>query len=199
MKKLLCIICTVVTTFLCAAFCGCGEKFKPSAEHYFEINNGYRVIELASETPERIGDYGLNSFIYPTSGSLVEVKVTFDTEFVKGSMFFEDAGALNREGVFAVYDCLNVSPVLVGEEIYSCVGTGLFTFNKKAEYATKVQATVTLDPDESRNLVGHIADVDVYTFNYKDLTKSGEEKGEGTFKVLIVAGNSYIGRFSMKV
>lgn len=201
MKK---IISFVVAGLACVTACGavalggCAEKYTPDAEHYFEINNVYRIIELESESTEHIEDYGLNSLILPTSDSFKEMVVEVDSAFVKGSMFFDNAGALNEDGAYSVYDCLDIQPVMVGETVYSCLCTGLYTFNIKTEYVTKLHITFPLDTEDSHNLIGQIADVDVYTFKYRDVAKDGTEKGGGTFRVFIASADSYIGRFYLK-
>ena len=69
MKKLLtAMFCIAISTAVLTATViatGCTDKFAPKDKNYFEFrivnNTVYRVIELESETPERVDDYPLVS------------------------------------------------------------------------------------------------------------------------------------------
>lgn len=185
-----------------AAFCGCGiSEHVPDAEYYFKTGDVYRVLELESQTPEHKKDFGLESYIMPSNGNVVGTSVTLivGSTFLEGSILYDGhAPNLNKEGIEVIYDCLNIEPVEISDECFICSYTGLFSFTPKMKYGTEIQLNIDLTSYNKYDLLGCIADVDVYTFNYTDYSaKDGSEIKKGSFAVYVVVDNVYVGRFSL--
>lgn len=181
--------------------CGCDTGYTPEAEHYFKTGEVYRVLELADETPEHRKDFGFESYIMPSNGNTVGagVRLSVDSSFAENSLLFDRYAMLNRQGVETVYDYLGIEPIEVTDECFMCSYTGFYSFNSKIEYATTTNFEIDLGEYAPYELLGSIADVDIYTFNYTDLSvKDGSEVKSGSFKVIIITGNVYVGKFSLE-
>lgn len=140
MKKLLtAMFCIAISTAVLTATViatGCTDKFAPKDKNYFEFrivnNTVYRVIELESETPERVDDYPLVSaaninFSDPT------VYLTAYSTYENNCIFFKDsdAGKFTKKGIQEIYKILKISGPKLEDSVNSCFTTDVSTFNEK--------------------------------------------------------------------
>ncbi len=186
-KRFPCLAAGMLALIATCGLSGCGNEYKPdSSLHYFDNGDSYRVIELKSEQPEHIESYGLYAFVMPFAASPFEsFDLTIDKEsFRPGTVFFKDQDAINRNGIEVVYDCLNLSAKNLTDTAIECTSTKLYTF------AELIDSSITSVPVNTKNLegiytAGFVADVDEYTFSYRDLSKKdGTEVATGEFTVL---------------
>jgi hypothetical protein len=191
--------CLSVLTVLLLA--GCGQKVNKfesgEAASYFEIGDAYRVIELQEDQSYHIEDCPLNSYIIPAKtigASGLKLSIENVQAYDTNSLFFEDITSLNKEGVLAVYNYLNIDVEDLSDKYNLCSGTNLYSYNKRISYNGTLSDFNLADyPDYT--VVGDVGDVDVYTFKYSDYAiKGGDYLGEGVFKVY-VCPLPYVGTF----
>lgn len=197
MKKVL--IAVLSLLIIVISLSGCG--YKPEAEYYFEIGDVYRVIELENDEPEHKEKFGLEAYNYilfsENEKNDSKLKLTINSFYITNDILFDNIAALNRGGVEVVYNYLGIRPNKLKNDLTACFKTGFYS------YCGKTAASVTIDVEKDTidfnadKLFGQIADVDIYTFKYTDLSViDGSEMDNGSFKIIIVTGNYYVGYFS---
>ncbi len=187
-KRFPCLAAGMLALIATCGLSGCGNEYKPdSSLHYFDNGDSYRVIELKSEQPEHIESYGLYAFVMPFAASPFEsFDLTIDKESYRpGTLFFKDADAINRDGIEVVSACLNLSATNLADTATACMSTRLYTFTELID-SSRTSTTVSTGNLEGRYTAGFVADVDEYTFVYRDLSKKdGKEITAGEFTVLV--------------
>lgn len=196
MKKRISVILCVITGVMIplAMMSACGNYTPASTEHYFRYGDVYRVFAPENVEPKHVEKYAIHSLTIPMSGSTL-LKAEISEGFTTNCMFFSDPGVINKDGVIALYDYLDISSYALTNEYYSCFTTGIFTYNQKVKYATMTSVTVDMTDKPSLTVIGEVADVDIYTFDYEDRAISdGSVVKTGGFDI-IVSGFSYVDTF----
>lgn len=199
MKKALVLVCALGVVAACAGGCGdSGQTFTPEAGTvYYRYENVYRVISI-DQTPTHVEGYGLHSHIPLTLNSAFSnITVTVKSYFAANSLFFEDCTKLNKEGVRVIYDYLDIASNPLLDEYYACDCTGLYSYTRKNSGATLKYTIDNFGEYPDYTLFGDVADVDIYSVSYRDLSvKDGKEVDSGSFAV-IICDTPYISSFTL--
>lgn len=187
LKKFVYISISLVAVLILSLFLtACGNGYTPeSGSNYFEVNGAYRVLDENPEH-EEVKAFPLHSDTLPFFADKVgeTVSVTSTEFFDEGSMFFQSA-AVTKQGVIAIYKALGKRDYWLSDERFHCNFTGLYTYNVIRRSGSSTY-TAHLSGYTGRVGVGAVADVDKYTFSYKDLSmEDGSEMGEGSLTVYI--------------
>lgn len=189
MKKILIVLSIALTASL-IVLSGCNTGYTPdSSLNYYEENGTYRVIELSEEVKHE-EEYPLHSWSLKNYLSGVTFGVTVTEDFIPGSLFTDKVIA--KAGVELLYDMLDVSdyPPL-SNQYFACRYTNLITYNQM-KIIGPFSFMMPMD-SENRTCSVAVAEVDIYTVTYKDLSKKdGEVLGTGTFEVVLMTGESIL-------
>ena len=165
---------------------GCNNTRVPEGGNYYQIGDVYRIIEVEGEA-EHKSDLPIDGNVRAVPGLFNEVTVHQEEKYPANSLFFEfdEINLLTSTGAEIVYKYLNYDfdAQNLSQTYTKCAGTELCTFNQKVKLDEPEEIKV---PVLGGYVGGYVADADIYTFKYTDISvKSGNKVSEGSFKAII--------------
>lgn len=188
-----------VSVLSIVALCsGCGGNVTSDGKYYFSKDNLYRVISIDESKTVTQRDVPLQACFEKLRVSDNAFESAFHTVkglnmFENNSLLFKDVNVLNKDGVQAVYDSLDIKNYELCDAVEDCLYTDFYSYNKKINWEVKY----TYDALSGDNIqYGQICDLTVYTFTYEDFNNKWERVASGTFEVYL-SSFSYIGEFDI--